>query len=189
MIGPACVAMLATLIVGCATPAPSPVVPATAATPAVTVATPAASIAPAPTVASTPAPTATPVPSLEAHGVEVFTPLEKGHWVIVSSSDNLDEIAHTSVLSPVGDTIEIHTICVGTGLLHVNATAVAPGTPAPGAVASETPVFETDVRCPAPNGEAVVASSSVSEGWFVNVDAVPSDPSIKYQVLVGTVVD
>ncbi len=109
--------------------------------------------------------------------------------MIVSSIDNLGENPTMSVLYPVGDTIEIHTFCAGTGLMNVIATATAPGTAAPGAQVSETPVFETVVHCPAPDGEAVVASSNVPEGWFVSVDAVPTDPSIRYQVLVGTVVD
>ena len=52
-------------------------------------------------------------------------------------------------------------------------------------------VTEVDavVACPEAIGDLFSGAGTMQPGWFVSVDAEPSDPSIRYQVLVGTIVD
>lgn len=178
--------VLAASLMACAGPTPSPAVPATVETATTSLSAAPSALA---TVAPTVAPSPKPVPSLAAGGVEVFQQIQQGHWVIVSSSDNLGEIDHSSVLLPIGDTLEINSRCAGAGSLHVVATAAAPATDPPDPQATTLPVFEAVVDCPETTGESYLGGGTMAPGWFVSIDATPSDPSIRYQVLAGTIVD
>jgi hypothetical protein len=171
---------LAFVATACSGPTPSPAVSGP-------IATPVANATLVPT--ATPVASATPVPSLAAGGVELFQPLEHGHWVIVSSQDNLAGITQSAVLLPAGDTVEVHTVCAGAGRVHVRVSASLPATATIGP--GETPfiLIESDVECPQAGGESMILAGTVEPGSFISVDAAPSDPSIRYQVLVGTIVD
>jgi hypothetical protein len=177
--------LVAALIAGsCAQPAPSSI-PTQAASPS-----PAAVTQP-PTASPSPAPTRTPVPTpaptLAIRGIEVF-PGGADTWAMAATATNIDEIPHISVLRSITNTIEIYAECVGTGTLAVSVNASPPlaESPAPEPVA--TPYSLTTFDLPCPDAQGVSFGGGAPSGWFVASDAVPSDPSIRYQILIATAI-
>jgi hypothetical protein len=170
---------VAVALVACGTPVPS--APPSTAAPSIPAS--AASTNGTPTVAPvTPSPVA-----IEPQGVEVFSFLESGHWEMAASASNLGRVSQVSVLRALTDIIEVYAACSGTGTLLVQVRVVPPATEAP--APTSQPLTETTLTCPDPNGQSISLETTAPAGWFANVDAIPSDPSIKYEVLIGTVVD
>jgi hypothetical protein len=100
---------------------------------------------------------------------------------MAATATNVGEIPHISVLRSITDTIEIYAQCVGTGTLTVTVTASPPKPVA-------TPSSLTTFDLPCPDAQSVSFGGSAPGGWFVASDAVPSDPSIRYQVLIATAI-
>ncbi len=162
------------LLAACGTPSPSP-------SPAPADATPTTSPT---TAASQPVtPTATPVATLPKRGTEVFGGLEESHWELAASDENFDGVGRAAVLRGLTESVDMFAACTGEGTLHVTVVAV------PNATDESVPLADTTVQCPAPDGQRISMSSAATAGWFANVNTDPSDPSLRYQVLVGTVVD
>lgn len=66
------------------------------------------------------------------------------------------------------------------------AAACAQPTPtdSPSSLAQATATFDL----PCPDGQSVSFAGSAPAGWFVASGATPSDPSIRYQILIGTAI-
>jgi hypothetical protein len=168
----------------CAQPPPSPIPTQTASpSPAAVTQPPSATPSPAPT--RTPVPT--PAPTLAVRGIEVFTG-GADTWAMAATDTNVGEIRHISVLRSITNTIEIYAECVGTGTLTVTVNASPPvgETPAPQPVATPSSLTTFDLPCP--DAQSVSFGGSAPSGWFVASDAVPSDPSIRYQILIATAI-
>ncbi len=172
----------------CGTPNPSPstTAPASASVASTAPSAPAASTAPTvtptptPTVTPTPTPAATPVAVLPKRGAEVFDSAD-GVWRIAASTDNLGRSSRTFVHRRLEQSAEVYVACVGTGTLHVTVDAVKD------AYSPGVSLVDEVVECPNVAGELLSLSTNVPIGWSPNPDAAPSDDSIRYQVLVGTV--
>ena len=135
----------------------------------------------APTIAPTPTVTATPVAVLPTRGTEVFDP-GQGTWTLAASSDDFGGGAHGSVDHLAGDIVEAWVACTGTGTVHVTIVAVKND------VDPSVPLVDEVIECPSPLGQPLSMSGVAPAGWSVNADGAPSDDSIRYQVLVGTIV-
>ncbi len=169
----------ALIAAACAQPTPTatPSPPARpASSPSPSAPTPAAT----PTAAPTPEPT--PAPTLALHGIELF-PGGADTWAMAATETNAGEITHVEVLRSITNTVEIHAECVGTGTLTVT-VSVSPPSDMPAA----TPQSLTTFDLPCPDAQSVSFGGSAPAGWFVASDAVPSDPSIIYQVLIATAI-
>jgi len=176
------------LLVGCATPAqPSPAVDPEP--PASVAVVPSATVAPTPaaTPVPTPSPAPTPIPTIEPAGIEAFTNLENGRWEIISSDDNLGGRTEVSVLAPMTEYVEVFIHCAGNGRLDVQIGATPPATDASEPAATPYDMAAASLECPQTNGESITLAAPA--GWFASPNAAPSDPSIRYQVIVGTIVD
>ncbi len=170
--------LVAALIAGaCAQPSPSPTPTQTAIPSPVAVTQPPTAT---PSAAPTRTPVPTPVPTLAVHGIEVF-PCGADTWAMAATETNATEIIHVEVLRSITNTIEIYAECVGPGTLTVNVTA----SPPPGLPAA-TPYSLTTFDLPCPDAQSVSFGGSAPAGWFVAGAAIPSDPSIVYQILNAT---
>lgn len=168
---------LAFALAACATTPPSPAPTSVIDTPAVTTAPAPSGAAP---TATTAAPTLAP-----ADPASIFTPLDSGHWVLAATADNLGRIGQTSVLHQTTETMEVRAACSGTGTIRVNIIALDPATPTD----PDTTVTLVDqtLDCPDVPGQLVDTVGTAVVGSWVNIDVAPSDPQIRYEVLVGTV--
>jgi hypothetical protein len=137
---------------------------------------------PAPTPSPAPTPEPTPAPTLALHGIEVF-PGGADTWAMAAADTNAGEIRRVEVLRSITHTVEIYAECVGTGTLTVDVTA-SPPLDMPAA----TPYSLTAFDLPCPDAQSVSFGGSAPSGWFVASDAVPSDPSIVYQILIATAI-
>ncbi len=106
----------------------------------------------------------------------------EGVWKVAASSDNLGKASQTSVHRRLGDEAEVFVACIGTGTLHVTVDAVKD------AYSTGVSLVDETVECPTSDGKRLSISTSIPVGWSPNPDAAPSNDSIRYQVLVGTVV-
>jgi hypothetical protein len=134
-----------------------------------------------PVPSTTPATAAPSEAALPRRGAEVFDPAQ-GVWELAASDDNLGGVAETAVIRKLGDSSEIFAACTGSGSLHVSVTAIK--------TVDSDPVTLADqiVACPDAEGQHIAVKTIVPAGWNANAEGVPSDPSIRYQVLVGTIV-
>ena len=143
----------------------------------------------------TPSPEPTPSPpritpspvALQPMGVEAFALLESGHWEMAASSSNLGTIAKVSILRAMTDFVEVYARCSGDGSIRVSVGAAPPATEAPGPTSQL--LAETTLECPDTDGQSISLAGTAPAGWFVSPTVTPSDGSIKYEVLVGTIVD
>ena len=185
-------APIALIVATCGTTSPSPSRsgPASASVaspaPSATTASAAPTVTPTPTPTPTASPTPTPTPTatlvaaLPKRGAEVFDPAG-GVWRIAASTDNLGRSNRTFVHRRLEQSAEVYVACVGTGTLHVTVDAVKD------AYSPGVSLVDEVVECPNVAGELLSLSTNVPIGWSPNPDAAPSDESIRYQVLVGTV--
>ncbi len=102
---------------------------------------------------------------------------------MAATETNAGEIIHVEVLRSVTHTLEIYAECVGGGTLTVNVRA-SPPPDLPGASPQELTTFDL----PCPDAQSVSFGGSAPGGWFVASNAVPSDPSIVYQILIATAI-
>lgn len=175
-------AVLAVVLAACGTTVPT-VAPTTGA-PTVP---PSAAATPSPVATSTAAPV-TPSPvALQPRGVEVFQSIESGHWEIAARESNLGPVAMTEILRAMTEFVEVNAVCSGEGTLVVQIGAAPPATEVPGP--TSVPLLGTTLTCPDTDGLSYSLAGSAPAGWFPNPNSIPSDPSIKYEVLVGTIVD
>jgi len=174
--------LLATVLAACGTTVPSPAPPT--ASPIVL---PSESPTPSPEPTPSP-PLITPSPvALQPMGVEVFSPLESGHWEMAASDSNLGTIAEVSILRAVTDFVEVYARCSGEGSIVVSIGAAPPATEAPFPTSLE--IAGTTLQCPDIDGQSISLAGTAPAGWFANPNVTPSSESIKYEVLVGTIVD
>ena len=168
----------------CAQPVPSPI-PTQPASPS-----PAAVTQPptaTPSRASTRTAVRTPAPSLAIRGIEVF-PGGADTWAMAATETNLGGLPNTSVVRSITNTIEIYAECVGTGTLAVSVRASPPFAESPATEPVATPYSLTTFDLPCPDAQGVSFGGSAPSGWFVASDASPSDPSIRYQILIATAI-
>ena len=182
-------AIAASLVVGCTAPAPTSLGPPPA--PALS-ADASAAVASTPTVAPTTnvetEPSSMPEQDLEPVGIEAFSKLESGEWELAMSADNIDQTAQQSNFRPMTAFAEILVRCAGRGRLTVRMTAGPPQN-SPDALATFAELGTTEVDCPRTDGITISLAGTAPDGWYASPDIDRSDPSITYQVLVGTIVD
>jgi hypothetical protein len=118
--------------------------------------------------------------------LEVFGPVENGHWEMAATDSNLGRLAMISILRTMTESVEVNAVCSGNGTLTVQVGAAPPATEVPGP--TSIPLVEMTLDCPDTNGQTYSLDGSAPAGWFANPNATPSDPSIKYEVLIGTFV-
>jgi hypothetical protein len=167
----------ALITAACAQPDPSPT---QTASPSPAPVTQPSSATPSPAATRTPVPT--PVPTLALHGIEVF-PGGADTWAMAATVTNAGEIARVEVLRSITHPVEIYAECVGPGTLTVNVTASPPPE-----LPAATPYSLTTFDLPCPDAQSVSFGGSAPAGWFVAGAAVPSDPSIVYQILIATAI-
>ena len=182
------VVLVATLLIGCATPAPSPSPPAIEPSPSASTA-----IAPSPTASPTavPTPSAEPTPAatIEPAGVEAFSDILTGRWELIASEDNLGRGTEVQVLAPMTEFVEVFINCSGSGTLDVRINGNPPASDTEEPPASPVMLAAATVECPETTGTIISLAGTAPAGWFASPEAVPSDPSIGYQVLIGAIVD
>ena len=132
----------------------------------------------------TPTPARTPAPTLRIQDIDIF---EGGaqNWEMATTETNVDGIAEISVLRAITDTVEIYADCVGDGRLAVSVTASPPALSSPPAVAP-SPYQMTAFEIDCPDAQSVSFGGAAPVAWFVSTDGAPSDPSVRYQILVAT---
>jgi hypothetical protein len=171
--------LIAVFAATCAAPAPAPT-PSPELTPSPSPsASSAATTSPPPT--STPEPTA--APTLRIQDIDVF---EGGaaNWELATTETNVDGITHVVVLRAITDTIDIYADCVGDGSLAVSVNAGPPPESPPPAV-PPSPYTMTTFELDCPDAQMVSFGGAAPAGWFISTDGTPSDPSIRYQILVA----
>lgn len=142
---------------------------------------------PTPSPEPTPAPVSPSPVALEPLGVEVFSPLESGHWEMAASESNLGSITEVKVLRAITDFVEVYARCSGDGSIVVSIGVTPPASEAP--FPTSQSLAQTRLDCPDTNGQSISMGGTAPAGWFASPNVTPSDPSIKYEVLVGTIVD
>lgn len=174
--------VLAMVLVACGTTVPS-VAPSTEAP----VVTPSAAASPAPIDEPTAAPlTPSPV-ALQPRGVEAFQAIENGQWEMAATETNFGSVPQTTVIRTMTEFVEVNAVCTGIGTLLVRVNAAPQTTEAP--APTSAPLVEVTLNCPDTNGQSFSLAGSAPAGWLPIPDSIPSDPSIRYEVLVGTIVD
>jgi hypothetical protein len=179
--------LLTALVAACAAPGPTQ---APSSGPKVLPSQPtsASATASAAVEATSPATTVAPAPSVEPLTVEVFDPVNVGHWAIVATDSNLDGLGRASVDRKVGDEIQISAVCAGTGTIHITAVIVDPATdPADPDASPPVPVADWVATCPLEPGTRSVVVATTRGSW-ANINVDPSDASLRYDVIAATVV-
>ena len=189
--GVAALTLAAGLVGACATPAPTTSLDPSATTLASAAVVPSPSDAPTSTAVPTPDPTPTveptPEPFIERKGIEAFSPIESGEWELTTSADNFDGSGQITNWRPMTAFAEIFAQCAGTGTLTVQVTAGVPQNHPDADFATPAPLGSMTVDCP--DTTIISLAGTAPDGWFASPDIEVSDPSIIYQVLVGTIVD
>ena len=174
--------LLTALVAGCATPGPTP--PGATSSPA---ATPPATAAATATSSAATIASVTPWPSLVPLTVADLDPVDAGHWVIAATDRNLDGVGRASVLRKVRDQVEVVAVCAGSGTLRISAILVAPATDPPDPEPSTVPLLAWTIPCQVAPKTMSLATDR-SGGYFPNLDVAPSDPTLRYDVMLATVV-
>ena len=91
------------------------------------------------------------------------------------------------MVGPMREYVEVFVQCAGNGRLDVRIGATPPATDASEPAATPYDMAATTIDCSATDRESITLAAPA--GWFASPDAAPSDPSIRYQILVGTIVD
>ncbi len=190
--GAATLVIAAGLIGGCVPPAPTTSLAPSPSTSASVAAVPTPTVVPTPdpTATAEPTPEPTPEPFLEQMGIEAFTPIASGSWELAMSADNIDDgNGQITNWRPMTAFAEIFIQCAGSGQLSVQVTAGVPQNHPDAASATPAPLGAATLDCPNPAGLIISLAGTAPDGWFASPDIEVSNPSIVYQVLVGTIVD
>jgi hypothetical protein len=182
--------LVAALLIGCATATPSPSPSEVGPSPsASTAAVPSPTATPTPTAVPTPTLAPTPLATIVPAGVEAFSDILQGRWELIASEDNLGRGTEVKVLAPMGEFVEVFIHCSGSGTLDVRISGAPPATDPPDPLATPYILAAATVECPETTGTGISLAGTAPAGWFASPEAAPSDPSIGYQVLIGTIVD
>ena len=104
---------------------------------------------------------------------------------MATTETNVNGIAEVAVLRPITETVEIYADCVGDGRLAVNVTASPPaGSSLPAVPPSPYTMTSFEIDCP--DAQSVSIGGAAPLGWFVSPGGAPSDPSVRFQILVAT---
>jgi hypothetical protein len=125
----------------------------------------------------------TPAPTLAIQDVEIFEGGAQA-WELATKETNVNGIAEVAVVRAITETVEIYADCVGDGQLGVSVTAAPPaGSAPPGVPASADAITSFTLDCP---DAQTVSFGAAPAGSFVSTGGQPSDPSVRYQILVAT---
>ena len=165
------------LVAACGAPAPTPMPPSPQPSPSPSTAVSTATPQPTPT------PVPTPAPTLAIRDINVFVGGAED-WEMAATSTNANGIAEIAVLRAITDTVEIYAECIGDGRLAVSVNAAPPLESPPPVPPSPYTMSSFEMDCPDTQG--VSFGGAAPAGLFVSVDGAPSDPSVRYQILVAT---